>query len=41
VLGFALLDELAMDAILQSLSTSYESFILNFHINSMKKTWDA
>jgi hypothetical protein len=31
-------DELAIDMILQSLPTSYESFIINFHMNSMEKT---
>jgi hypothetical protein len=32
--GFALLDELAMDVILLSLPPSYESFILKFHMDS-------
>jgi hypothetical protein len=31
-------DDLATDVILQSLSVSYESFIINFHINGMEKT---
>jgi hypothetical protein len=31
-------DELGIDMILQSLPTSYESFIINFHMNSMEKT---
>jgi hypothetical protein len=31
-------DELAIDMILQSLPASYESFIINFHMNSMEKT---
>jgi hypothetical protein len=31
-------DDLAIDVILQSLPASYESFIMNFHMNVMKKT---
>jgi hypothetical protein len=31
-------DDLATDVILQSLPTSYESFIMNFHMNDMDKT---
>jgi hypothetical protein len=37
-LGYEIKDDLTTDVILQSLSTSYESFIMNFHMNSMKKT---
>jgi hypothetical protein len=38
VLCFALLHEPATDLILQSLSPSYDPFILNFHMNGMEKT---
>jgi hypothetical protein len=31
-------DDLATDVILQSLLASYESFIMNFHMNGMEKT---
>jgi hypothetical protein len=37
-LGCALKDDLATDVILQSLLTSYESLIMNFHMNVMEKT---
>jgi hypothetical protein len=37
-LGCEIKDDLATDMILQSLSVSYESFIMNFHINGMEKT---
>jgi hypothetical protein len=37
-LGCKLKDELATDMILQSLLVSYESFIINFHMNGMEKT---
>ena len=37
-LGSTLEDGLATDVILQSLSTSYETFIMNFYMNSMEKT---
>ena len=37
-LGFPLSPELATDVILQSLPTSFEPFILNFHMNSMEKS---
>jgi hypothetical protein len=36
--GSELKDDLATAAILQSLSTSYEPFIMNFYMNDMKKT---
>jgi hypothetical protein len=36
---FALLDELDMNVILQSLPPIYKSFILNFHMNNMEKTF--
>jgi hypothetical protein len=31
-------DDLSTNMIIQSLTTSYESFIMNFHMNGMKKT---
>jgi hypothetical protein len=37
-LGCELKDDLATDVILQSFPMSYESFIMNFHMNSMEKT---
>jgi hypothetical protein len=37
-LGCELKDDLATDVILQSLSVSYEPFIMNFHMNGMDKT---
>jgi hypothetical protein len=37
-LGCELNDDLATDVILWSLTTSYESFIMNFHMNGMEKT---
>jgi hypothetical protein len=37
-LGCEIKDDLATDVILQSLPTSYESFIMNFHMNIMEKT---
>jgi hypothetical protein len=37
-LGCKLKDDLATDVILQSLSMSYEPFIMNFHMNDMEKT---
>jgi hypothetical protein len=37
-LGCEIKDDLATDVILQSLPASYESFIMNFHMNGMKKT---
>jgi hypothetical protein len=37
-LGCKLKDDLTTDVILQSLSMSYESFIMNFHMNDMEKT---
>jgi hypothetical protein len=36
-LGCEIKDDLAIDVILQSLPTSYESFIMNFHMNGMYK----
>jgi hypothetical protein len=36
-LGFPLHDELIIDAILQSLSASFESFMLNYHMNGLNK----
>jgi hypothetical protein len=36
-LGSELKDDLATNVILQSLSTSYEPFIMNFHMNDMEK----
>jgi hypothetical protein len=36
-LGCELKDDLATDVILQSLPASYESFIMNFHMNGMEK----
>jgi hypothetical protein len=37
-LGCEIKDDLATNVILQSLLTSYESFIMNFHMNGMEKT---
>jgi hypothetical protein len=37
-LGCELKDDLATDLILQSLPASYESFIMNIHMNGMEKT---
>jgi hypothetical protein len=37
-LGCELRDDLATDVILQSLPVSYESFIINFHMNDMEKS---
>jgi hypothetical protein len=37
-LGCEIKDDLATDVILQSLSVSYEPFIMNFHINGMEKS---
>jgi hypothetical protein len=37
-LGCEIKDDLATNVILQSLSASYESFIMNFHMNGMEKT---
>jgi hypothetical protein len=37
-LGFPLDDDLAIDVILQSLPTSFEPFIMNYHMNGLKKT---
>jgi hypothetical protein len=37
-LGCDIKDDLATNVILQSLPTSYESFIMNFHMNGMEKT---
>jgi hypothetical protein len=37
-LGYEIKDDLATDVILQSLPVSYESFIMNFHMNGMEKT---
>ena len=37
-LGFSLNGELATDLILQSLPSSYDPFILNFHMNNMEKS---
>jgi hypothetical protein len=36
-LGCELKDDLAIDVILQSLSASYQSFIINFHMNDVEK----
>jgi hypothetical protein len=36
--GCEIKDDLATDMILQSLSVSYESFIMNFHMNGIEKT---
>jgi hypothetical protein len=36
--GCEIKDDLATDVILQLFSTSYESFIMNFHMNGMEKT---
>jgi hypothetical protein len=36
-LGCEIKDDLATDVILQSLSVSYESFIMNFHMNGIEK----
>jgi hypothetical protein len=37
-LGYEIKDDLATNVILQSLPVSYESFIMNFHMNDMEKT---
>ncbi|KAK8995295.1 hypothetical protein V6N11_069734 [Hibiscus sabdariffa] len=37
-LGFALNDELAVDVVLQSLSDSFNQFVLNFNMNEINKT---
>ncbi|KAK8713414.1 hypothetical protein V6N13_148632 [Hibiscus sabdariffa] len=37
-LGFALNDELAIDVFLQSLSNSFNQFVLNFNMNEINKT---
>jgi hypothetical protein len=37
-LGCEIKDDLATDVTLQSLSVSYESFIINFHMNGIEKT---
>ncbi|KAK8660946.1 hypothetical protein V6N13_051851 [Hibiscus sabdariffa] len=37
-LGFALIDELAFDVVLQSLPDSFSQFILNFNMNEIEKT---
>jgi hypothetical protein len=37
-LGCELKDDLATEVILQSLPTSYEPFIMNFHMNDIEKT---
>jgi hypothetical protein len=37
-LGSEIKDGLATDVILQSLLMSYESFIVNFHMNDMEKS---
>ncbi|KAK8500693.1 hypothetical protein V6N12_005715 [Hibiscus sabdariffa] len=37
-LGFALNDELAIDVVLQSLSNSFNQFVLNFNMNEINKT---
>ena len=37
-LGFPLDDDLATDVILQSLPASFEPFILNYHMNGLKKS---
>ncbi|KAL4366838.1 hypothetical protein GQ457_05G023820 [Hibiscus cannabinus] len=37
-LGFALNDELAIDVVLQSLSDSFNQFVLNFNMNEINKT---
>ncbi|KAJ1275125.1 hypothetical protein BS78_05G112700 [Paspalum vaginatum] len=37
-LGFELDPELATDVILQSLSPSFEPFIMNYHMNSLSKS---
>jgi hypothetical protein len=36
-LGSEVKDDLTIDVILQSLLASYEPFIMNFHMNAMKK----
>jgi hypothetical protein len=36
-LGCEIKDDLATDVILHSLSTSYDSFIMNLHMNGMEK----
>jgi hypothetical protein len=38
MLGCEINDDLAIDMILRSLLASYESFIMNFHMNAMEKT---
>jgi hypothetical protein len=37
-IGCEIKDDLATDVILQSLLVSYESFIMNFHMNDIEKT---
>ncbi|KAK8576718.1 hypothetical protein V6N13_015151 [Hibiscus sabdariffa] len=37
-LGFPLNDELAIDVVLQSLSDSFNQFVLNFNMNEINKT---
>jgi hypothetical protein len=37
-LGCEIEDDLAIGVILRSLSVSYESFIMNFHMNGIEKT---
>jgi hypothetical protein len=37
-LGCEIKDDLATNVVLQSLLMSYESFIMNFHMNGMEKT---
>jgi len=37
-LGFPLDDDLAADVILQSLPASFEPFIMNYHMNGLKKS---
>ena len=37
-LGFPLDDDLAIDVILQSLPDRFEPFIMNYHMNGLKKT---
>jgi hypothetical protein len=37
--GCELKDDLATDVILQSLPTSYEPFITNFHMNGIERPW--
>jgi hypothetical protein len=38
-LGCEIKDNLATDVILQSLSASFESFIMNFHMNGRRRPW--